>query len=203
MKLIKTKDSSYTFLNEELNETYHSISGAIEESFEKFVKPCSNFKNPKILDICFGIGYNSCAALDYFDNCSIVAIEKDEEILDKIKSLNPDFKNYETIKKVSRELEYKNIILLIGDARVIIKNLSNEFDIVFLDPFSPKKCPELWTLEFFEEIHKIMKEDSILTTYSCAKQIRNNLKEVGFIVKDGPSIGRRSPSTIAIKCNSA
>ncbi len=192
MKLVKTKDNSFTFFNEEFNETYHSVSGAIEESFEKFVKPCKEFKNPKILDICFGVGYNSCAALDFFENCKITAIEKDKEILSKIKELNPNFKNYDKIKKLE-------INLIIGDARIVVKDLKEKFDIVFLDPFSPKKCPELWTLEFIKDIYNIMNKNGILTTYSCARSVRDNLVKAGFFVKDGPCIGRKSPSTVAIK----
>ena len=38
MKLIKTKDNSYTFYSEKYNEAYHSTSGALEESFKKFVR---------------------------------------------------------------------------------------------------------------------------------------------------------------------
>ena len=87
--------------------------------------------------------------------------------------------------------------IIIGDAGETIKNLNQKFDAVFLDPFSPKKCPELWTEKFFKDIRKLMKQNSVLTTYSCAKIIRNNLVNAGFNVKDGPSIGRRAPSTIA------
>ena len=43
-----------------------------------------------------------------------------------------------------------------------------------------------------------MKQGAILATYSYAKTIRNNLAKAGFTVKDGPIIGRRSPSTIAV-----
>ncbi|MBW2994548.1 hypothetical protein KY315_03965, partial [Candidatus Woesearchaeota archaeon] len=67
MKRLKqrvTKDNSITLFNEEYQEYYHSIHGAIEEAFEKFVKPCkiaelAKTGKIKILDICFGMGYNS------------------------------------------------------------------------------------------------------------------------------------------------
>ena len=68
---------------------------------------------------------------------------------------------------------------------------------MFLDPFSPPKNPELWTESFFREVKKLMKPKAILATYSCARIVRDNLKKAGFIVKDGPIIGRRSPSTLA------
>jgi tRNA U34 5-methylaminomethyl-2-thiouridine-forming methyltransferase MnmC len=44
-----------------------------------------------------------------------------------------------------------------------------------------------------------MKEGAKLSTYSYARWIRNNLKNAGFEVLDGPILGRRSPSTIALK----
>ena len=44
-----------------------------------------------------------------------------------------------------------------------------------------------------------MNKKGILTTYSCARQVRENLKKAGFIVKDGPCVGRRAPATIALK----
>jgi tRNA U34 5-methylaminomethyl-2-thiouridine-forming methyltransferase MnmC len=70
---------------------------------------------------------------------------------------------------------------------------------VFFDAFSPNKVPEMWTKEFFSDIYDKMKKNGKLSTYSCAKFVRDNLKQAGFIVKNGPVIGRRSPSTIAIK----
>ena len=44
-----------------------------------------------------------------------------------------------------------------------------------------------------------MKSGARLATYSCAGKVRRALTEVGFEVIDGPIVGRRSPSTIAIK----
>ncbi|MFC1696752.1 tRNA (5-methylaminomethyl-2-thiouridine)(34)-methyltransferase MnmD [Nanoarchaeota archaeon] len=208
MKRITTKDNSITFYNEKAEEWYHSKTGAIEESFEKYVKPSKIKDGYKILDICFGIGYNSLAALHTAD-VEIVALEKDERIIQKIPTITlpPEYKHLEkefaVIKNLARDKEHwsknnQNIKIILGDARINIKQLKqNSFDAVFLDPFSPKKQPELWTYEFFTDIKKVMKKGAILTTYSCARIVRENLTKAGFIVKDGPCIGRRAPSTIA------
>ncbi len=67
----KTKDGSVGLYNHNVNDIYHSSSGAFKESIEKFIMPSliNDFSKQnneiKILDICFGIGYNSKAAL-YF-----------------------------------------------------------------------------------------------------------------------------------------
>jgi len=205
MQLVKTKDNSLTFHNEEYDETYHSISGALEESYKKFIEPSKVSDNKTILDICFGLGYNTYAAIKTAKHLKITALENDPKILEQLQTINID-KEYEIIKQVAKKNHYKDenydIKLIIGDAKETIKKIKEEFDIVFLDPFSPKKNPELWTETFLKDIFSKMKPDSILTTYSCARIVRDNLQKAGFIVKDGPCVGRRAPSTIAIKSSS-
>ncbi len=202
MQLVKTKDNSLTFHNKEYDEAYHSISGALEESYKKFIEPSKVSDNKVILDICFGLGYNSYAAIKTAKHLKITALENDPEILKQLQEITIDNK-YEIIKQFAKEFFYKDedyeIKLILGDALQTIKQIKEKFDIVFLDPFSPKKNPELWTEQFFRDIFETMKPNSILTTYSCARIVRDNLKKAGFQVKDGPCVGRRAPSTIAIK----
>ncbi len=200
MEKVITNDSSVTFRNKTYDECYHSTSGAIEEAFEKYAKPCKLKDGMKVLDICFGAGYNSLAAIS-LANVNIVGLENDEMILREIENIDVDNKlkqNYEKIKQAVKTLNYQGKIkIILGDARKTIKSIAEKFDAVFLDPFSPKKCPELWTAEFMKEIAKRMKKGAILATYSCAGIVRENLKSAGFDVIDGPCIGRRSPSTLA------
>lgn len=212
MKKIITEDNSTTFYNEMYNETYHSTTGAEEEAVKKFVEPCKNIINNNkvinILDICFGLGYNSAAAIDEIRKrdknsiINIIALENDKEILKKIRNISSTFRSYLLIKELinSKDLTMSkdniNIKIILDDAKKSIKRLKEKFDIIFLDPFSPKKCPELWTEEFLRDIKRLTHE-SIITTYSCAKIVRKNLEAAGFKTKDGPCIGRKSPSTIA------
>lgn len=215
MKQIITSDGSVTFHNEQFDEAYHSKSGAKEEAVKKFVEPCriaelAKSGKMRILDICFGIGYNTAAAIDCAlaanPDCiiEVIGLENDEKILNEILMLNDSFICYPIIKKtVKHKYQYfKNnvsIKIIIGDAIQSIKTINGEFDAVFLDPFSPKKCPEFWTKMFFEDIHKVMKKNSRLATYSCARVVRDNLRNAGFQIQDGPKIWRRGPSTIAVK----
>ncbi|MDP6547984.1 MAG: MnmC family methyltransferase [Candidatus Woesearchaeota archaeon] len=211
MKKITTKDSSITFYNEKVQDYYHSKSGAKEEAFEKHAKALNIYskKNPVIFDVCFGLGYNTAAALDLIKGkAAIYCFENDIEILKKITEIDADFKSYNIIKKFIKNFLDNNIkiyeenniklVMIFGDARKKIKNIREKADFVFFDSFSPSKMPKMWTKEFFSDIREKMKQNSKLSTYSCAKFIRNNLKEAGFKVKDGPIIGRNSPGTIAI-----
>jgi len=221
MKQVITGDDSITFYNEEYDETYHSVTGAVEEAFKKFVEPALSFVKDKnhvrVLDVGFGLGYNSAAALDrIFElnpecEASIVGLEKDKEILRVIPGLSClQIKNYDIIKEMIKcmgrggakdKYEYEKggvrLTLLLYDAVKSIRSVNSLFDIVFLDPFSPRKNPELWTESFFKELRKRIRQDGVLTTYSCARRVRENLRRAGFKVFDGPCVGRRSPSSIA------
>jgi chorismate dehydratase len=213
MKEVVTADGSITYHDEKYDETYHSVSGAVEEAFKKHAEPANVAERAKlgeisILDICFGLGYNSAAALDLILEANlactvtIVGLESDKEILGKIASLKPHIKSYSAIQDaVENNGVYDHdgisIKIIVDDARKSLVALEQSFDVVFHDPFSPRKCPELWTEDFFNEIRKHMKKNGVLTTYSCARSIRENLMKAGFAVSDGPCVGRRAPSTIA------
>lgn len=241
LSIKETKDGSITFYNKEVDECYHSISGAIEEALEKHVKPSGMLKINKdeivIGDLFFGLGYNSIVAMEEFfkikpkRKIKIIAFENDINILNKIKELKLEnkYKKYQEIiisllnQQTNQEIKEEKILnkkrisekeiqifqltkediditLYLGDILETIKLIKNEtFDVVFYDPFSPKKHPHLWTEKILKEVYRIMKKKSTLTTYSCARIVRDNMKLAKFEVKDGPSVGRKSPSTIAIK----
>ncbi len=221
MRKIKTNDGSESFFNDEINESYHSLSGAVEESIEKFARPAKTIEKAMhgriaILDICFGLGYNSAAAIELALGANkdaaieILGIELDRKIIRKALSVKNSFRHYGIIRKLAESINDKetefsikkgniSIKLVIGDAVNKLKGLKCCFDIVFLDAFSPKKQPELWQLGFIRDISRVMKKSAVLTTYSCAKPVRERLRKAGFEVMDGPRIGRRSPSTIAVR----
>ena len=208
MKLVKTQDGSYTAFNEAAGEHYHSISGALEEALEKHVNALGVEDGFVILDFCFGLGYNSIIATKGHKNLQIIGLENDIEIVRKIKALDVPkiieeefnaFRDLVEINEISDQ--FKNTIkLIIGDALQTTDLLpENYFDRVFFDPFSPQKQPEMWSEGIFQTIYSKMKYGGKLSTYSCAKWIRNNMEKAGFKVLDGPIIGRKSPSTIGIK----
>ena len=67
-----TKDGSVGLYSSADNDIYHSVYGAYSEAYDKFILPANfgeflkNNKEIKILDICFGIGYNTKSFLNYF-----------------------------------------------------------------------------------------------------------------------------------------
>ncbi|MAG78342.1 hypothetical protein CL616_03180 [archaeon] len=192
MRLVKTNDGSVTFYSEKYKECFHSSSGAMEEALKKFVLASKLKEGERVLDVCFGLGYNTFMALKNVDNISVVALEKDKEVLEEIEKLGIDL-----INKIVRG-ECENVKLIIGDALETI-DFVDEVDVIFHDPFSLKKNPELWTESFFKKEFDKLSNGGRLVTYSCAREVRENLKKAGFKVYDVEAVGRRGPSTLAVK----
>lgn len=217
MQKFITADGTETFLNEQVQETYHSQTGAVEEALKKYAIPCKiaelarTVGKVKILDVCSGMGYNGAMAIDVAleanPECEIevIGLEYDPEIIRKIQEVNPPIKCYTWFKRLTPErLDFiygkVKVKFILGDARETCKQLPEEyFDAIFFDPFSPKTAPEMWGKEFFEQMYQVIKRTGILATFSCARLARDNLSAAGFMYDDGPIVGRRGPGTIATK----
>jgi tRNA U34 5-methylaminomethyl-2-thiouridine-forming methyltransferase MnmC len=215
-----TEDGSYTFFSAEFGECYHSISGAREEAEKKFilssglVEKAQEQNNLKILDICYGLGYNCAAALEAIwrvnRDCRVelVALENDALVpLAAVKenlltAWMPPIPAYLSDFASNYALDLPNVRgkLLIGDARETIQKVIDEGwqpEAIFLDPFSPGKCPQLWTVEFLALVAKCLSPTGYLVTYSCAASVRTALQLAGLHIGATKSVGRRSPGTIA------
>ena len=199
-KLILCEDGTNTLFSQEFNEPYHSTKdGALYESLEKYVKPSLALSPSKdtlcILDICFGLGYNTFATIYHIkqQNLStkihIISPEFDEQLVRSLDSFDYP-KEFDSIryiiKAISQDLYYEDsqfkIEIIIGDARETIPNIKHKIDIIYQDAFSPTNNPLLWTAEHFKDIRDISKDDAILTTYSTAIATRMGLYENGFYI---------------------
>ena len=197
-KIVKSEDGSYTAYSKEYDEHYHSTKdGALKESLLKHVIPAyeltKDLKEVNILDICFGLGFNTLTTIYYYKKnnidkkINIYSPELDAKLIDSLKKFTYP-KEFDRIKHIIDTLvdhgkyidENIKIELYIGDAREYIKNLDVNFDIIYQDAFSPSANPVLWTKEYFADIKKLIKKDGVLTTYSTALKTRLALYENGF-----------------------
>jgi tRNA U34 5-methylaminomethyl-2-thiouridine-forming methyltransferase MnmC len=199
-ELILCEDGSNTLFSKEFNEPYHSTKdGAMHESLEKHVKPALSIYAGRdsltILDICFGLGYNTFATIYHIQKHNlktkihILSPEFDEGLVASLSTFEypPEFDSIKhIIKAVSKNNYYEDeqfkIEVLIGDARKRVPQIEEKVDVIYQDAFSPAHNPLLWTKEFFSDIAKISKPDTILTTYSTAASIRLGLYENGFLI---------------------
>ena len=222
---VLTDDGSYSINSKEINhkvETLHTSSGAISESFEKFIKPMKfNYtKDIAILDICAGLGYNSSAAIaDFMKNSTknltidMVEISKatlacgllvpspipEHDITKKAIEDELIAQDYATLSLEETEIpENISINVFIEDARQTVQKLDdNTYDAIFLDPFSQNMAPELFSLEFFNEFRRVIKDDGIIATYTSSAPVRDAFIEADFFIGLGPIFGRMQGGTLA------
>lgn len=205
-----SEDGSYTAYSKEYDEHYHSTKdGALHESLVKHVIPAFKIKQNQdeinILDICYGLGFNTLATLYHakqnFPNIkiNIYSPELDSSLVKSLKDFTYP-KEFDEFREIVLELCEHGIYdsglchpkgicrsarvhveIFLGDAREYVRTFPhNKFDIVYQDAFSPSTNPILWTQEYFNDIKNIMKKDGVLTTYSTALATRLALYENGF-----------------------
>lgn len=192
-----TEDGSYTAYSKEYDEHYHSTKdGALHESLKKHIIPAFNVikkDEVNILDICYGLGFNTLATLFYYKKnrpnvkLNIYSPELDASLVASLKNFTYPKEFYELkeiILALSEVSFYKDenvyIEIFLGNAREYVKKFTSKFDIVYQDAFSPSSNPTLWTREYFKEIKNSMKKDGVLTSYSTALKTRLALYENGF-----------------------
>lgn len=209
-----SEDGSYTAYSKEYEEHYHSTKdGALKESLLKHVVPTFTLMREKkelyILDIRFGLGFNTLATLYHHrknkmqTKLFISSPELDAALVKSLKDFTypSEFEAFlPIIQKLSEENFYEDdffrIELFVGDAREYVRGFENIFDIVYQDAFSPKANPLLWTREYFADIRKAIKVEGVLSTYSISLPTRIALYENGFFIYLNSGEGYRS-ATIA------
>jgi tRNA U34 5-methylaminomethyl-2-thiouridine-forming methyltransferase MnmC len=221
LKEVLTKDGSYSLRSVFFKENFHSLLGAFQETKIKFTGPSDlqrfKGKSVDVLDICFGLGYNSASLLDVLikqkSYLNLYALEIDKNPLKYslrnksfLKLWDPKVKTiFESLSQNDYfEDQFFKCRILWGDAREKINVISsaNKFDLIYLDGFSPQKCPQIWTIEFLSKVTEKLNPQGYLITYSSSAAVRKTLRTLGleiFTIK--PSINERtfwSYGTVAI-----
>lgn len=209
-----SQDGSFTAYSKEYDEHYHSTKdGAMKESLLKHVFPAFKIKKNQeeinILDICYGLGFNTLATLyhhkksSFTSKLNIYSPELDASLVSSLKNFTypkefDDFKNI--ILELSENAVYSDddfyIEIFLGDAREYVKKFQDKFDIVYQDAFSPSSNPALWTLEYFSDIKNAIKNDGVITTYSISLATRLALYGNDFNVYVNSADGIRT-ATVA------
>ncbi|WP_415397353.1 tRNA (5-methylaminomethyl-2-thiouridine)(34)-methyltransferase MnmD [Sulfurimonas sp. CS5] len=216
-EIVLSEDGSFTAYSKEYDEHYHSTKdGAMKESLLKHVLPAFKIKKNQdeinILDICYGLGFNTLATLYHYKKNSlksklnIYSPELDASLISSLKNFTypkefDDFKNI--ILELSENGVYSDndfyIEIFLGDAREYVKKFQDKFDIVYQDAFSPSSNPMLWTLEYFSDIKNAIKNDGVLTTYSISLATRLALFRNDFKVYTNSAEGIRMATVASME----
>ena len=223
-----TADGSFSLHSEIFAECFHSSVGALEEANSKFVFPAqldrfSRGRCLRVLDVCFGLGYNTAALMTALPNrggpsLECWGLELDQAPL-KLALAEPTFQALwpehvlASLGALSAHgcwqdwRRQHSVQMLWGDARQQLRQLPTglRLDLILLDAFSPGKCPQLWSEEFLQSLANLLVPGGRLLTYCRAAAVRNSLRHAGLELRslrpkpgDGSSW---SSGTLALRPN--
>lgn len=214
IRIIISGDGSHTLRLAEVNESYHSVHGAISESMHVYINSglMQLAKDGKerinILEVGFGTGLN---ALLTWQKANQEKLHINYHCLEPFPIRNdiwsklnyPDIINDPASKKIFYSLHEKpwntetkidKFFLLTKYNKSLqqMKLANNFYELVYFDAFAPKIEPGLWNEEVFLKIYVSMSSPSILTTYSAKGSVKRVLQKVGFDIEslEGPE-GKR------------
>ena len=214
---VLTEDGSSTLFVPELNEHYHSIHGALQESMHVFIREgYSQMRNfpAHIFEAGLGTGLN--AFLTYLasekegKSIHYSAIEKYPVEDHFVRLLNYPEKTDPAKAEIFHAIHdalwdqdiriSENFILskMKGDLRGV-QLQDSSYDLVYFDAFSPAVQPELWTEDIFRMLFQSMKEGACLVTYSVKGSVTRILKAAGFSLEKLPGPPGKREMTRATK----
>ena len=197
-----TGDGSFSLYSHRFGEAFHRAAGAAREARDTFVAPAqlSRFapgSTVVVVEVCVGTASNTAALLEAAAEHSLClnwrGLELDPAPLQlaladggfcrqwRPEALDP-------LQQLATSGQWCSALgtgqLLWGDARQQLSGLcdalAGQVDLVLHDAFSPRHCPELWTLEFLGALAQLLKPSGRLLTYCSAAAVRAALLQRGL-----------------------
>ncbi len=199
IQLETTSDGSHTLYIPEMDEHYHSIHGAVQESMFIFINNGYDFckSSPlNILEVGFGTGLNTLLTAirckSDIREINYTSVEKYPLEDSIINSLN----HHKFAGKEGREIFNMIHAAPWNTSAKILPNFNlrkietdftkikpeGSYDLIYFDAFGPDKQPEMWTGDIFRSIADVTNNAGVLVTYSAKGQVKRNLKACGFEV---------------------
>jgi tRNA U34 5-methylaminomethyl-2-thiouridine-forming methyltransferase MnmC len=210
-EVIITNDGSHSLYVKALDEHYHSINGAIQESMHIFINAglrhilsdkMNFYKKINILEIGLGTGLNALLTFAEIQNLDIfinyIAIEAypiHKELVDKLNYvtlLNTKNKNNVDLNSIFQRIHTSEWEIQIPFShqftfhkiknKLQTANFNKMYNLIYFDAFAPTVQPEMWTEEVFVTLFSVLIKNGILVTYCAKGEVKRILKKIGFTV---------------------
>ncbi len=200
-----TSDGSSSIFLPELDETYHSRHGAIQEAYHVFIKNGLDLFDSRskisILEIGFGTGLNCFITyleakkrelIIHYDGVEAYPLKAEELLLlNYVKELNAN--QFAMIFDKMHDLSWDKQHILDDNFSLLKRNQffkdindQNKYNLIYFDAFGAKVQPELWTEDIFKKMYDSLKNKGVLVTYSAKGSVRRAMQKVGFTVEKLP-----------------
>jgi tRNA U34 5-methylaminomethyl-2-thiouridine-forming methyltransferase MnmC len=224
IEILKTADGSPTLYLPELDETYHSRHGSVQEARHVFIQHGLNFvieeqKKEKsddttiqLLEVGFGTGLNALLTfqeaiqnpLVYFAYTSYETHPVAEPIWSQLNYINEPMasESYTALMQApwneNTPLQSNFDILKIDKAIQELEQ-ENHYNLIYFDAFGPRAQAEMWDVSVFQLLQRALKPNGVLVTYCAMGQFKRDLKSLGFVVECLPGPPGKREMTRAIK----
>ncbi len=220
-EIVATRQGGPAILDRSVGEVMHPVIGAAAESEQLYAEQSrlrerlAGGGGPLVLfDVGLGAGSNALAALRAARDAArgarhleVVSFERDTGALALAASdagaarlaLAPeDLRAARALLAHGRHEEQgARWRLAPGDALATLPAEASLAEVVFWDPFSPKRNPELWTVHAFCALRARCGPRAVAFTYSAATAVRSALLLAGFCAGSGDASGPKEETTAA------
>jgi tRNA U34 5-methylaminomethyl-2-thiouridine-forming methyltransferase MnmC len=194
-----TADGSHTLFLPEMNEHYHSVNGAVQESRHVYLEAGFNRcrkETVRVLELGFGTGLNALLTAGESRRKKIKTFYVSLEQY----PLPPEIINLLNYSELDREL-FQQIHAVEWNKAVPVSpfftlhkikadftayDFAGNYDVVYYDAFAPEKQAEVWSQELFDRLFRAICPDGILTTYCAKGSVRRMMQQAGFVVERIP-----------------
>jgi tRNA U34 5-methylaminomethyl-2-thiouridine-forming methyltransferase MnmC len=201
-EIIITKDGSTSIYLPELNESYHSKFGAIQEAQHVFIKNGMDLFQSNdtihILEIGFGTGLNTFITFleaskrkqkIHYDGVEAYPVSTaDARQMNYVKELNAT--NFEAVFNEIHAVQWEQKIELtpsftLTKRKQFFQELTDKekFHLIYFDAFGFDVQPELWNEQIFKIMFDALLSNGVLVTYACRTSIWKAMLSVGFSVE--------------------
>ncbi len=197
-----TADGSATIYLADLDESYHSRHGAIQEAEHVFIQNGLNLQGQSvcILEMGFGTGLNALLTCHHAakigKKVDYVGVEAFPILTDEIRLMHYADLIDPALEPVFRQMHEcqwglpcsisHHFTLEKHQTRFESIDFESRFDLVYFDAFGFRVQPELWSASIFSSLYRALKPGGLLVTYAARTIIRDNMKAAGFNVRKRP-----------------
>lgn len=202
LKIIITGDGSHTLLNESLNETYHSVHGAIRESMHVFIDHGIAYAydvNPRplsVFEVGFGTGLNALLTARFAREkqskvayTSVEAFPLERQVWSQLNypmllNMPEEFKSMHHASW--NEWQYVDEYFSFFKWKTSLHEVSSNtehYDVIYLDAFAPSRQPEMWDRDILKKLAGMLNQQGVIVTYCAKGQLKRDFASFGLTVE--------------------
>lgn len=198
-----TADGSHTLFLSGIDEHYHSVNGAIQESMHVFIEAgLKQIEKSRIniLEVGFGTGLNAFLSLVETQSMqkeihyiSLEAYPLSISITDKLNYADNYSEREQSLFSELHRAEWDREVRITPSFYLTkLKADFTTFDfslikepvgLIYFDAFAPDKQPDMWSQDLFDQLYNITSDKGILTTYCAKGTVRRMMQQAGYTVE--------------------